>query len=823
MPYRLSASLSAHANDVKAVASPTNDLILSASRDSTAIAWTRSAQSSFSQESVLKAGQNYVNSVAYLPPAPGAPQGYAVTGGQDSVINIYALPCPKGEPSFSLLGHKHNVCALHTTEDGTIISGSWDNTAKVWKDFKLLYDLVGHQQAVWAVLAIDGGQFLTGSADNTIKLWKQHKNVRTYPGHTQAVRGLALITDIGFASCSNDSEIRIWTMEGDCVYTLSGHTNFVYSLSVLSNGDIVSSGEDRTVRIWRDGECAQSIVHPGISVWSVSTMPNGDIVTGCSDKVVRVFSASEERWASAEEQKAFDDAVAAQALPKDQVGDVKKSDLPGPEALTQPGKKAGEVKMIRRDDNVEAHQWDSATGTWQKIGDVVDAVGSGRKQLYKGREYDYVFDVDVQEGVPPLKLPYNANENPYTAAQRFLEANDLPLSYLDEVVRFIEKNTAGATIGSSTQFSDPYTGASRYQAAPAASAPSGADYSDPFTGASRYRGSAATSPPPPATPPVSTGGDPWTGVSRYTASNATSPVTSPQPAKPTLGNVIPVRTPLSFRQAHVSAMQAKLYQFDQALRNEISTGYLAMYPQELNLIEETFTYLTQAVSHPLDPPSKKLTHNHIDAIIQLLERWPQSQLFPLMDLSRLVLAFCPTAYLDPALRARFFAALFKGAGWHDPWSTPLPKSRETNLLFLLRSLANVFQDGTTLTDGAWAQEILDTLGGIPYPVLTNSLRVSLATILFNVSCTGLRENLSSAVRDRLVGLVLEILQSEKTEGEAAYRALVALGDIAFAAKEQSRPLSAEQQATARQVLSILPTTFTESRVRDVSKEVAALL
>ena len=53
-----------------------------------------------------------------------------------------------------------------------------------------------------------------------------------------------------------------------------------------------------------------------------------------------------------------------------------------------------------------------------------------------------------------------------------------------------------------------------------------------------------------------------------------------------------------------------------------------MYPQELNLIEETFTYLTQAVSHPLDPPSKKLTHTHIDAIIQLLERWPQSQLFP---------------------------------------------------------------------------------------------------------------------------------------------------------------------------------------------------
>ena len=39
----------------------------------------------------------------------------------------------------------------------------------------------------------------------------------------------------------------------------------------------------------------------------------------------------------------------------------------------------------------------------------MDAVGAGRKQLYEGREYDYVFDVDVQEGAPPLKLPYNAS------------------------------------------------------------------------------------------------------------------------------------------------------------------------------------------------------------------------------------------------------------------------------------------------------------------------------------------------------------------------------------------------------------------------------
>ncbi len=70
-------------------------------------------------------------------------------------------------------------------------------------------------------------------------------------------------------------------------------------------------------------------------------MPNGDIVSGCSDGVVRVFSASEERWASEADLKAYDGAVASQALPSQQVGDVKKSDLPGPEALSTPGEKRG--------------------------------------------------------------------------------------------------------------------------------------------------------------------------------------------------------------------------------------------------------------------------------------------------------------------------------------------------------------------------------------------------------------------------------------------------------------------------------------------------
>lgn len=44
-------------------------------------------------------------------------------------------------------------------------------------------------------------------------------------------------------------------------------------------------------------------------------------------------------------------------LHSSQIGDLKKSDLPGPEALDQPGKKEGDVKMVKTvGGTVEAYQ-----------------------------------------------------------------------------------------------------------------------------------------------------------------------------------------------------------------------------------------------------------------------------------------------------------------------------------------------------------------------------------------------------------------------------------------------------------------------------------
>ena len=44
-----------------------------------------------------------------------------------------------------------------------------------------------------------------------------------------------------------------------------------------------------------------------------------------------------------------------------------------------------------------------------------------------------MFSVDIEDGVPPLKLPYNISDDPWVTAQKFIEKNSLSQTYLDQI------------------------------------------------------------------------------------------------------------------------------------------------------------------------------------------------------------------------------------------------------------------------------------------------------------------------------------------------------------------------------------------------------
>ncbi|KAK0531494.1 hypothetical protein OC834_002936 [Tilletia horrida] len=802
-PFKLSVQLQGHEGDVRSLAAHTlpdsgKALLLSGSRDGTARLWAAEGPNAraFEAPTVLSTHAGYVNATAFFEDAEG--NFAALSAGKEKVINAFEVKMDAAgtvkvqeRPSMTLIGHSDNICALHTRK-GTIASGSWDSTARVWKDWACVAELKGHTNAVWAVLLVDDDRVLTAGADKTIRLWSisnHAKPIATFSGHDDAVRGLTLLSGgQSFASCGNDGIINLYSLAGleegkpnPPFQTLSGHTSFVYSLAILpgASGEMVSSGEDRTVRVWRDGNLIQTITIPAISVWAVATLNNGDIACGSSDSAVRVFTRDAKRVAESAELESFDKTVASQTLNKSQVGDVKKNDLPGTEALSQPGTKEGQTKMVRNGDIVEAHQWDAGAGRWNKIGEVVGGVGSGQKKLYEGREYDYVFDVDIQDGVPPLKLPYNLTENPYMAAARFLEKNDLPATYIDQVVQFIEKNTEAVNIGAT-------------------------DYVDPYTGASRYTGSAQPAGSRSAPGPSGTGA----GSGQYTGFNNVDPFTqSSRPAAPSQStatpSVIPVKVPLTFTQVNYAPLKAKLIQ----LGEQLTASGVSSATADVQQI--------QALIGTLESSSDQAPK--LGALEKALQSWPAASRFPLLDLLRVVALQQSSA--NSALSIA--SAALGAAEWSSEWpegDLAAAKARDTNSMLALRAVANLL-GGKAAKDGleSQAEELLNQLRSSNYSHLNKNGRIALATIALNFSVIAVTKKEQVHYAPALLDLVVDILSKESGEPEAVYRTLVALGNL-FVAKS-AELLPADEVAIAKEMLAHWAETLPEPRFARLSAEI----
>ncbi|GKD53198.1 phospholipase A2-activating protein [Tanacetum coccineum] len=105
----------------------------------------------------------------------------------------------------------------------------------------------------------------------------------------------------------------------------------------------------------------------------------------------------------------------------------------------------------------------AATTATTEIGEVIDGPDDGVKRpVHDGVQYDYVFDVDIGDGEPIRKLPYNRSDNVYDTADKWLLKENLPLSYRQQVVEFILQNSGQKDFILDSSFRDPYTGSNAY-------------------------------------------------------------------------------------------------------------------------------------------------------------------------------------------------------------------------------------------------------------------------------------------------------------------------------------------------------------------------
>ncbi|KAF7972468.1 hypothetical protein HWV62_17884 [Athelia sp. TMB] len=216
------------------------------------------------------------------------------------------------EPEWPLLlqtlrGHRGLVECVSFSPDGSrIVSGSWDQTVRVWDALSgqpALPPLQGHEGPVTSVcFSPDGSRIVSGSEDMTVRVWDALSGepaLLPLQGHEGPVESVCFSPDGSrIVSGSSDKTVRVWdALSGQpALPRLQGHEGPVESVRFSPDGSrIVSGSQDKTVRVWDalSGQPALPPLHEHEGpVWSVCFSPDGSrIVSGSEDKTVQVWDA----------------------------------------------------------------------------------------------------------------------------------------------------------------------------------------------------------------------------------------------------------------------------------------------------------------------------------------------------------------------------------------------------------------------------------------------------------------------------------------------------------------------------------------------------
>eukprot|EP00698_Gefionella_okellyi_P000254 TRINITY_DN1021_c0_g1_i1.p1 TRINITY_DN1021_c0_g1~~TRINITY_DN1021_c0_g1_i1.p1 ORF type:complete len:736 (+),score=194.62 TRINITY_DN1021_c0_g1_i1:88-2295(+) len=443
--FQLSAQLQAHSSEVRSILVLPDGSFVSGSYDTTAVLWSLK-EGKYVPVRTFSGHPRPVLRVAYCPPTAGLPSGSIVTTCLDGGVRQFDLA--SDAPGIEIGRHEKEACPV-AVQDGKVYSGAWDGKVILWQDKRVAreWDLKKH---VYALTVLPDGTVLAGCMDSRIYILHSDGTSTPLASHTAQVQQI-VPTATGFASCANDGSVRFWAGVGaalpSCVQSIQAHSTMIFGLAIL-NGSVASASEDRSVAIHdiTTGAKYDTLPHPHV-VWTVVALPNGDIVTGCGDSVVRIFTKDPARVASADELAAYQSMLINAETPKQQGGAAAGSD-----DLQEPGKQDGEVRVV----GSEAFSWSDETQTWNKLGDVVAQPQQesanvkydtdGRPIIF-GRKYDYAFDVNLNDG--PIKLlGFDKGENPYVAAQRFIDQEELPQHFLDEVADWVTQHVPVNEIGS---------------------------------------------------------------------------------------------------------------------------------------------------------------------------------------------------------------------------------------------------------------------------------------------------------------------------------------------------------------------------------------
>ncbi|KAF7684271.1 Ubiquitin homeostasis protein lub1 [Astathelohania contejeani] len=324
-------------------------------------------------------------------------------GCQNGMIVRYENILFDAPPQF-LAGHIQNVCALDFKE-GLLASGSWDNTARIWDESTELLCLP-HPATVWDIKVVTPNDYVTCCADGRIRVFHQKFILHELVYQVGCVRSISVIDDFLIYSISNDGKLIASNRNGDILH----HTDFnelTYGID-CNDDNIAVCGENGLVSITTKALKYVFLVDlPVQTCWKVR-LKNKKVYACGSDGRIYVFAHTSK----------VDSLKSARA----------EEELETLRNAREPTKKPVKDFENKNYKVIDGIAYQRVGEEWVPLGEVVDVK----------KEYDYTFDVSLDDKM--MKLQLNKNDNFFEVADRFISANKLDYSFRNEIVDFIKKN-----------------------------------------------------------------------------------------------------------------------------------------------------------------------------------------------------------------------------------------------------------------------------------------------------------------------------------------------------------------------------------------------
>uniref|UniRef100_A0A915ETT4 PFU domain-containing protein n=1 Tax=Ditylenchus dipsaci TaxID=166011 RepID=A0A915ETT4_9BILA len=369
--------------------------------------------------------------------------GGLITGSRDETVKVWAERAGRYEEMIEIRQRNKlavNSIAFYQAKDGQwlLFAGLKDGSIEVFNAgaSEPMVTLYEHTSNV-CVLYVDVANqlLLSGSWDSRAIVWSiddivQGKDFITrteLTRHTHSVWAISSIptNPIHYLTGSADRKIKLHNSNLQEVLTFEGHTDVVRSVCPLSETIFVSAANDSTLRVWDidTGKCIQKC-----------ETTHGEYIYS----ICKLESKTGQEFIIAGGEKGYCEIYAIQE--KRVLHYVQQIRVPVQSVCT------GSVYIFTVDKDR------SASEDLLQSFDAEFAVLLA-KEVENQKESDSVtIKVSLDDNAPNLDLKYVKGTDPAVCAEKFITDNRLPASYLNEIIEYIKTNVPEARLAEAAKY-----------------------------------------------------------------------------------------------------------------------------------------------------------------------------------------------------------------------------------------------------------------------------------------------------------------------------------------------------------------------------------